>query len=181
MKLLFLLTLLISCTQPKVAEVKVKEKKKEVIQKIVSEKVVPKEIVKQKLPSMLTPLHRNGKKITKELTNFCNKINKKFRQYAWGFNRCEKYDWQYVRRSYFGTPIAWLVYGEPEEIPANTTVIFCGVHGDEITPVKFCFDIMTYLDDLKEFPRGTRVVIAPLVTPDSFLKKYSIKNQRQRC
>ena len=29
---------------------------------------------------------------------------------------------------------------------------------------------MTYLDDLKEFPRGTRVVVAPIVTPDSFSK-----------
>ena len=164
MKLLILLTILLSCTQPKVVEKKVIPAEEK--------KVVAPKSIKKELPPLITPLHRNGKPISKELAKFCNKINRKFRQYAWGTNRCEKYDWQYVRRSYYGTPIAWIVYGEPEEVAANTTVIFCGVHGDEITPVKFCFDIMTYLDDLKEFPRGTRVVVAPIVTPDSFLKKY---------
>ena len=53
-------------------------------------------------------------------------------------------------------------YGEPEEVAANTTIIFCGVHGDEITPVKFCFDIMTYLDDLKEFPEELALWLHPL-------------------
>ena len=145
--------LLLSCTQPKVVEKKVIP--------VEEKKVVAPKPVRKELPPLITPLHRHGKPISKELTKFCNKINKKFRQYAWGTNRCEKYEWKYVRRSYYGTPIAWIVYGEPEKVPANTTIIFCGVHGDEITPVKFCFDIMTYLDDLKISERN-RVVVAPI-------------------
>ena len=46
------------------------------------------------------------------------------------------------------------------------------MHGDEITPIKFCFDI---LKDLKKSPKVVQdklVVIAPIVTPDSFFKKY---------
>jgi protein MpaA len=55
----------------------------------------------------------------------------------------------------------------------------CGVHGDEITPIKFCFDIMYYLRELyadtknleNEF-KNKIVVIAPLVNPDSFFKQH---------
>ena len=66
--------------------------------------------------------------------------------------------------------IAWVHYGEPEEVKANTTIVMCGVHGDEITPVKFCYDLMRYLDKNQDLLSGNRIIVAPLVTPDSFLK-----------
>ena len=107
-----------------------------------------------------------------EMTGFCKKLDAKFYQYGWRKSQCEKYKWMFVRRSYLGNPIAWLHYGEPEEVPANTTIVMCGVHGDEITPVKFCYDLMKYLDKNKSMLAGNRVIVAPLVTPDSFLKKW---------
>lgn len=107
-----------------------------------------------------------------EESKYCKKIEKKFYQYGWGKSKCDSYRWIWVRRSYYGNIIPWVVAGEPEEVEANTTIIMCGVHGDEITPVKFCYDIMRKLISLKDELRGHRVVLAPLVAPDSFLKKY---------
>ena len=49
---------------------------------------------------------------------------------------------------------------------------FCGVHGDEITPMKFCYDVMDFINGLGDNLKGNRVIVAPLVTPDSYLKKY---------
>ena len=97
-------------------------------------------------------------------------LNRKFYQYGWRKPGCDLYKWKFVRRSYLGRPIAWVHYGEPEEVKANTTIVLCGVHGDEITPVKFCFDLMSYLDKRPQMTKGNRVIVAPLVTPDSFFK-----------
>ena len=48
----------------------------------------------------------------------------------------------------------------------------CGVHGDEITPIKFCFDL---IEDLNNNPQiigeNNIVIVAPIVNPDSFFKK----------
>lgn len=54
----------------------------------------------------------------------------------------------------------------------------CGVHGDEITPIKFCFDLIKKMEDLvydpaSEFDLSEKlVIVAPIVTPDSFFKRY---------
>ncbi|MDP7319240.1 MAG: M14 family zinc carboxypeptidase [Bacteriovoracaceae bacterium] len=112
---------------------------------------------------------------TVKVKNYCKKIDRYFKKYKWGKSQCEDFSWHHVRSSYWGNPIIWYVYGDEQEHkinPKNTTLILCGVHGDEITPVKFCFDI---LKDLKKHPeviKDKMVVIAPLVTPDSFMRKY---------
>jgi murein peptide amidase A len=128
----------------------------------------------KKTETILLSLNKSEevKNIGEQEQKYCRKIDKKFYQYGWRNSRCDKYRWVWVRRSFWGNIIPWVVAGEPEEVEANTTIVFCGVHGDEITPVKFCFDIMNYVRGLGEKLRGHRVVIAPLVSPDSFLKKY---------
>ena len=64
----------------------------------------------------------------------------------------------------------WFEFGDEKQNNNNTTLIMCGVHGDEITPVKFCFDV---LEDLRKNPKtvaNNHIIIAPLVSPDSFFK-----------
>ena len=107
-----------------------------------------------------------------EEQKYCQKVDQKFHQYGWSKSNCLGYSWNWVRRSFWGNIIPWVVAGEPEDVDANTTIVLCGVHGDEITPIKFCYDIMEYVQTLGNELRGHRVVIAPLVAPDSFLKKY---------
>ena len=108
--------------------------------------------------------------LSAEIKSFCSDLNKKFHEYKWGDVPCEQYNWNLVRKSRLGTPLIWTTFGK-ENSPAaeNTTLILCGVHGDEITPVKFCWDILEELKKNHTF-EDKMVVVAPLVAPDSFLK-----------
>ncbi len=105
-----------------------------------------------------------------DIKKFCKTLDGKFAEYKWGEAHCEYFKWVNVRKSSVGTPLIWTVFGE-ENSPAaqNTTLIMCGVHGDEITPVKFCWDLMRELKSNHSFSDKV-VVVAPLVTPDSFFK-----------
>ena len=115
---------------------------------------------------------------TAAVKKYCSKLDRYFAKYGWGKSGCDDFTWHHVRNSHLGNPIVWYVFGNEnvghenvsngKEI--NTTLIMCGVHGDEITPVKFCFDL---LHDLKKNPslfENQLVIIAPLVAPDSFLR-----------
>ena len=89
--------------------------------------------------------------------------------YKWGDVTCENYNWNHVRNSNLGTPLIWTVFGDENSPTAreNTTVIMCGVHGDEITPVKFCWDLINEFKNNHTF-QDKLIVVVPLVSPDSF-------------
>lgn len=119
-----------------------------------------------------------------QLKKFCEKLDNRFKVYGWDKSQCEKFDWIHVRNSVLGDPLVWTIFGDTsdEKTPnfknKDITIIMCGVHGDEITPVKFCFDILYYFRDLYNDPEAVKkefkdkvVLIAPLVNPDSFFRK----------
>jgi murein peptide amidase A len=110
--------------------------------------------------------------VAPDVKKFCNELEQKFVEYKWGPVQCEDFEWNNVRKSAQGTPLIWTTFGV-ENSPAakrNTTLVLCGVHGDEITPVKFCWDLIRELKkNIYKFD-DKMVVIAPLVTPDSFFK-----------
>ena len=110
--------------------------------------------------------------LTEPIKKYCDSLSSKFSTYNWGEVTCENYNWNHVRNSILGTPIIWTVFGDENSPTAreNTTVILCGVHGDEITPVKFCWDLLNELKNNHTFIDKV-VVVAPLVSPDSFLKE----------
>lgn len=111
------------------------------------------------------------------IKKYCQKIDKKFAKYRWGKSGCEKIRWMHVRDSFLGTPLIWGVFGDESKIKTakkeelNTTLVLCGVHGDEITPIKFCFDLIHYLKKMNHPWEKDLVAIAPIVTPDSFFRK----------
>ncbi|MDO9182471.1 MAG: M14 family zinc carboxypeptidase [Bacteriovorax sp.] len=122
-------------------------------------------------------------KLTAAINTFCKNMDVHFKKYNWDKSNCEKYDWIHVRNSVLGEPLTWTVFGDvsDEEKPTfkqkDISIIMCGVHGDEITPIKFCFDIMAYLKEIYDNPEVINkefsnkiVIVAPLVNPDSFFK-----------
>lgn len=116
------------------------------------------------------------------LVNFCKKLEGQFKKYGWDKSNCESYEWITYRNSVLGDPLAWTVFGDAsdEKKPSfkhkDVSIIMCGVHGDEITPIKFCFDIMEYMKETYSDPKfkdefaNKIVIVAPLVNPDSFFK-----------
>lgn len=120
--------------------------------------------------------------LTPAVKTYCEKLEKSFKKYGWSKSQCESFKWSHYRNSVLGDPLMWTVFGDvsDEEKPSfkekDVSVVMCGVHGDEITPVKFCFDLMYYLSEAysdpevgKEFSNKV-VLVAPLVNPDSYFK-----------
>jgi protein MpaA len=135
------------------------------------------------LPLTVLSEDRDLHKLTPALSKYCKKIDEKFKKYNWDKSNCENYNWVHVRNSVLGDPLPWIVFGDvsDEEKPSfkerDVSIIMCGVHGDEITPVKFCFDIMEHLKTVYSDPNLLKnefankvVILAPLVNPDSFFK-----------
>lgn len=112
--------------------------------------------------------------LTPNLSKYFDQVHRKFDQYNWPRLPIEKLPWRYVRRSHFGFPIAWLHFGpevlertQEERKELKTTLVLCTVHPDEITPTKFCFDLIFSLEGMS-LPKNHVIVIAPIVTPDGF-------------
>jgi murein peptide amidase A len=104
-----------------------------------------------------------------EIIHLCSELDKKFLHYNWGKSDCENDSWNFVRKSAKGFPLVWRLFGDENSASLNnTTLILCGVHGDEITPIKFCWDLMNELRQGQQFS-DKLIIVAPLVTPDSFL------------
>ena len=110
---------------------------------------------------------------TPRMVEYCQKIDRKFLHWGWGLSGCRDFGWEHVRDSVEGDPLMWTVFGDEsahKKKHKNMTFIMCGVHGDEITPIKFCFDIMHYLNRHyidSEF-KESLVVVFPIANPDSF-------------
>lgn len=138
-----------------------------------------KTVISKKEIGVVEPIEAQAEYVVKTKENslkvqgYCDKTDKYFEKYNWGKSSCHDFTWHHVRNSHWGNPIVWFVFGDEERRKTeklNITLIMCGVHGDEITPVKFCYDL---LDDLRKTPSvigDNLVIIAPLVTPDSFFR-----------
>lgn len=121
--------------------------------------------------------------MTPAIKAYCDKLDVSFKKYGWEKSQCENFKWNHYRNSVLGDPLMWTVFGDvsDEELPSfkdkDVTIVMCGVHGDEITPIKFCFDLMYYLKAAYADPERSKefhnkvVLISPLVNPDSYFKK----------
>ncbi len=123
--------------------------------------------------------------LSSAMASYCKKLDLQFKKFGWDKSECQSYDWIHVRNSVQGDPLAWTVFGDisDEEKPSfkqkDVSIIMCGVHGDEITPIKFCFDIMEYLKVTYADPEVAKrdfankiVIVAPIVNPDAFFKVH---------
>jgi len=121
--------------------------------------------------------------LTKDVSKFCQKLDAKYKEYGWEKFPCDNYQWNHIRNSVKGDPLIWTVFGdtsleETEKFKENDiTLVMCGVHGDEITPTKFCTDLIIYLSEIfldkakvENELKNKIVLVAPLVNPDSFFK-----------
>lgn len=118
------------------------------------------------------------------LKAYCSKLDTSFKRFGWEKSQCEDFKWHHYRNSVLGDPLMWTTFGDvsdegkPSFKDKDITIVMCGVHGDEITPIKFCFDLMYYLREAYSDPERAKnefnnkvVLIAPLVNPDSYFKK----------
>lgn len=148
----------------------------EVVQKI-------EKAVERPLPEVVAPYFERAQVSstqTQAIKKYCQKIDQRFLNWGWGLSSCQDFGWHHVRDSVQGDPLMWTVFGDEQahrRDHQNMTLIMCGVHGDEITPIKFCFDIMNYLNQNfnKSIFKDSLVVVFPIANPDSFFKKRATR------
>jgi murein peptide amidase A len=130
------------------------------------------------IPEVIEPYmtrERSAPTHTRAILDFCRKIDQRFLHWGWGLSGCRDFQWNHVRDSVEGDPLMWVVFGDEGSVPkneGNITLIMCGIHGDEITPIKFCFDILHELNSKYNHPdfKDTLVVVYPIANPDSFFR-----------
>jgi len=123
------------------------------------------------------------------IDSLCNKLDVKFNKMGWNKSGCKENTWKFFGETVKKNALIYKRYPfKSVNNVSQITLIFCGVHGDEITPVKFCFDIVSELNNLidkngnwkDQSMKGKNVVIAPIVSPDSFLKKYPTRTNANK-
>lgn len=113
------------------------------------------------------------KHTSKRMRSFCKTVNKKFKKFYWNDIICNPKTWTWDKK--FTTvnknPLIYQVFGNKKAIN-NTTLFMCGIHGDEHPSVYQCIKLV--VDILFSSPssyKNSRVVIAPIINPDGFLRK----------
>jgi len=102
------------------------------------------------------------------LKKFCDRLKTEFKRYKWQQNPCGKSPWLTYGTSPGGYPLTFLEIGADGPV----TLILSGVHPDEINPVPIAYALADHLKgDGDPLLHDRRVVIAPLVNPDGFLKE----------
>ena len=111
-------------------------------------------------------LNSKEKKVKRDI--FCQQLAQHFRKYGWQEDPCGNVDWKTSYWSQSQHPLLYAAFGHGD----RTTLIFSGVHPDELTPIPMGFKFAKYLaqnPNAKEL-LGAKVVVAPLVNPDGFLR-----------
>jgi murein peptide amidase A len=110
-----------------------------------------------------------GTKREQMVREFCTKVNAQFRRYQWNEDACGKVAWRAEVSSKNGAPLIYAEFGSGK---SGTTLLLGGVHPDELTPVPIAFRAARHLAEHPELlAEGGRVIVAPLVNPDGFLKQ----------
>lgn len=105
-----------------------------------------------------------------QIAQLCADLRKAVHGFKWKVDPCpEGLEWKIGGWSVRGRPLVYAEFGAPTS--TNTTVVFSMVHGDEITPLYLGLKLAHWLIENKESLNGFKVVLAPLVNPDSFFKK----------
>lgn len=107
-----------------------------------------------------------GKPLVKKL---CDEVGARFSIFKWDAKPCGDVVWRAKLITGQKNPLIYAVFGEGEE----TTLFLGGVHPDELTPIPTAFRFARHLAEHPELYKGldVRVIVAPLVNPDGFLRK----------
>jgi protein MpaA len=101
-----------------------------------------------------------------KISSWCEEVNRSILALKWKVDPCKEIQWQVGGTSVRGRPLVFAEFGDLKA--DNTTLIFSTVHGDEVTPLYLGLQLAHWLKERQGQLIKTRVVIAPLVNPDSF-------------
>ncbi len=104
-----------------------------------------------------------------DLEGWCKQLNTALKALKWNVSACDGIQWQIWGHSVRGLPLVHASFGDPNA--KNTTLVFSMVHGDEVTPLYVGLKLAHWMRENQGKYPNTRIVIAPLVNPDSFYRR----------
>lgn len=119
-------------------------------------------------PSNFKKMMLDENKTKEQIKEFCLTLQEYYKKYGWTDDACNSVPWKANLRSKNGHPLIYAEFGSGKE----TTLLLGGVHPDEITPIPIAFRVARELNQnpsLVDY-NNVRVIIAPLVNPDGFLR-----------
>ena len=101
----------------------------------------------------------------------CQEVEGRFKKFKWDRIICNPETWTFEEKyttSGRGRPLLFREF--KPEVTESTTLIMCGVHGNEFPSVYLCINLAREIiyDNPQAFNRS-HVIIAPMVNPDGFL------------
>jgi len=105
-----------------------------------------------------------------QIAAFCDEMRASIRALKWNVDPCPSdIQWKIGGYSIEGRPLIHADLGNPDSV--NTTLILSMVHGDEVTPLYLGLELLRWVRENSKSLGDYRLVIAPMVNPDSFFKK----------
>ena len=102
------------------------------------------------------------------IRTWCQDVSGAIGNLKWDLDPCDGIEWVEAGTSVQGRPLVYTQFGKPDA--QNTTLILTTIHGDEVTPLYLAIQIANWMRDHRAELTDSRVVIAPLVNPDSFFR-----------
>ena len=107
---------------------------------------------------------------TAQIAAFCEEMRTSIKALKWNVDPCPSdIQWKIGGYSVEGRPLLHADLGNPGSL--NTPLIFSMVHGDEVTPLYLGLELLRWVRENSKSLGDHRMVIAPMVNPDSFFKK----------
>ena len=104
-----------------------------------------------------------------QVEQLCADLRKSVKNLKWEVDPCPAdIRWKVGGHSIEGRPLIHAEVGNPDS--RNTTLVFSMVHGDEVTPLYIGLELLKWVQVNRATLGDFRLVVAPLVNPDSFFK-----------
>lgn len=119
-------------------------------------------------PGNFKAMMLDAARVAVSIKAFCTTVEQYYQKYGWRDEPCGNVPWRADLRSKNGHPLVYAEFGRGKE----TTLLLGGVHPDEVTPIPIAFRMARQLHESPGLfdAANVRVVIAPLVNPDGFLR-----------
>ena len=117
---------------------------------------------------------RGGQSIAKIAEeNFCGEVDHLYKKQLWGkVPLCRGMGWQIYGWSVEGRPLLYFQKGEKSS--PKTTLLECGIHGDELPSIAMCLNfIREVVEEKNKIPPESRIIIQPLLNPDGMFHARS--------
>ena len=128
---------------------------------------------------MITPSNKESFRYnhnsSPDIQSFCNKLDLTFKKYNWFSDPCANINWISEQKTKSGNPLIYTEFGTGD----RSTMIFSGVHPDELVAIPIGFKLASYLQENPDIykDKNIKIIIAPLLNPDGlFLDKPTRAN-----